>query len=460
MLVGGTTSAQAMLVLASPLLTRLYTPEDFGLLAVYAGLLALFSVVASLRYELAIPLPESNEEAANVVILSLVTVLIMTFISGLMVLVAGSRIAEILGVPALAGYFWLLPLGVLLLGGYKVFKYWAIRVKAFGDVAKTRISQSLGMLAVQIFGFKLGAVALLLGQAAGHGFGSIRLAKLTTGHNEFRQWTWAGVLKAAKRYKQFPIFSTWGALFNTAGTQLPPILFASLFSAGAAGLYALAHRVLAMPMSVIGEAVSKVFFANAAEAHRAGRLGPLVAGIHSKLAELAMPVTLLLIVAGPHLFSFVFGEEWRQAGEFARYMAPWLYMVFITSPLSTLFSVLERQRLGMIFQAGLLVARVFAIVVGAKVIGNLTASIVLFSLISALFWGGFLIWIFLVSGNTLKALIKPTLSALVKSGFCLIPLTLTLQLDIGGTFLVASAFISLVLIIGYYVNLFHQAYLK
>src|SRR5690606_14087552 len=101
----------------------LYTTEDFGLLAVYSGLLALFAVVASLRYELAIPMPESNAEAANIIILSLLAVLFMTGVSSLIVWLAGQQIAEALDAPNLARFFWLLPVGVLLTGVYKVFNY-------------------------------------------------------------------------------------------------------------------------------------------------------------------------------------------------------------------------------------------------------------------------------------------------------------------------------------------------
>lgn len=426
-LVGGTAGAQALMVLASPLLTRLYTPEDFGLLAVYSGLLAIFSVVASLRYELAIPLPESNTEAANVLILSLLVVLVMASISGLMVLVAGQEIALALGTPALAKYFWLLPIGVLLAGVYNVFNYWAVRTKVFGDIARTRITQTLSTLAIQLFGFKLGGTALLFGQAGGQGVGSIRLARSALRHKDFDRWSWPGVWQTAKRYKQFPIFSTWSALFNTAGTQLPPLMLAALFSTGAAGLYALAHRVLALPMSVIGDAIGKVFFANAAEAYREERLAPLVKSVHGTLAEVAMPASVLLVVAGPELFALVFGENWRQAGELARYMAPWLYMVFVTSPLSTLFLVLERENIGMLFQAGLLLSRVLVIFIGASVMDQLLATVALFAAASVVFWIGFLFWVFAASGNRMSDMIKPTTNALFKSVLCIFPLAIVLH---------------------------------
>ncbi|QIB52619.1 lipopolysaccharide biosynthesis protein [Pseudomonas sp. OIL-1] len=458
-LVGGTAGAQVLMVLAAPLLTRLYSPEDFGLLAVYVGLLSLFTVIASLRYELAIPLPKSHTEAANVLVLSLLMVLLMTCIAGLMVMLAGNQLALALDAPGLASYFWLLPIGVLLTGIYNVFNYWAIRTKAFPDIAKTRISQTLATLAVQLLGYKLGGIALLYGQAGGQGVGSFRLARSALKHEEFRSWCWSGVWQAAKRYKQFPMFSTWSGLFNTAGTQLPPLMFAAFFSAGAAGLYALAHRVLAMPMSVLGDAIGKVFFSNAAEAYREGRLAPLVEKVHRKLAEIAMPATLLLVIGAPELFFFVFGESWRQAGEFARWMAPWLYMVFITSPLSTLFSIMERERQGLLFQAGLLSVRVLAVFIGASLFDDLMLTVMLFAAVSALFWIGFLLWVCLASGNPLSAVLRPTLTACTQAILCLLPLGLALHLaPTELSWLMAGIGFSSILLGAYYLNIFRKAH--
>lgn len=458
-LVGGTTGAQALMVLASPLLTRLYTPENLGILAVYSGLLAIFTVVASLRYELAIPLPESNTEAVNLIVLSMLVVLLMTSLSGIMVYVAGNQVASILGTPKLANYLWLLPIGVFLSGIYNIFNYWAVRTKAYGDIARTRISQTLSALAIQLLGYKFGGIALLFGQTGGQGVGSIRLARSAYKHKKFSSWSWIGVWLAAKRYKQFPVFSTWSGLFNAAGTQLPPLMFAAFFSASAAGFYALAHRVLAMPMSILGDAIGKVFFSNAAASHREGRLAPMVEKVHRKLAEIAMPATLLLVIAGPDLFALVFGNNWREAGEFSRYMAPWLYMVFITSPLSTLFSILERQRLGLIFQALLFVVRGAAIFIGTYWLQALLPTVMLFSAVSALIWIVFLIWVFGISGNKLTAMLKPTIMAGIKSLICLLPILLMLTISSYSQtlFYVALSTTGLLMSI-YYFSLFRKAY--
>jgi O-antigen/teichoic acid export membrane protein len=457
-LVGGTAGAQILLVLAAPILTRLYTPEDFGLLAVYASLLALIGVISSLRYELAIPLPEDDVEAANVAVLSLLLVVISTLLTSILVIMLGTPIANLLGVPVLANYLWLLPLGILLTGAYTVFNYWSVRTKRFTTIAKTKLSQALATLAIQLAAFKLGGIALLLGQVAGQGVGTTSLARPALAVPAFRQVSWGGIKYAAVRYRRFPIFSSWEGLSNTAGMQLPPMMFAALFSPAAAGLYALANRVLSLPMSLVGSAIGQVFFANAAEAHRAGKLGPLVQQLHAKLAHIGFPPALLLMLLGPDLFAFVFGENWRQAGEFARWMAPWLYLVFVSSPLSTVFSVTEQLKQALAFQLILLVSRVGAIVLGAW-LGDLMLTIILFAGVSSLCYLGLLFWIAHLAGNAPRTMIQPTLRAAGIAFFCAVPVLASLAMaDALANVWLYALLLSLLLIAGRYWQLLGTAY--
>jgi len=381
-LVGGTAGAQLLTVLAAPLLTRLYSPEDFGVLAVYASLLALIGVISSLRYELAIPLPEDDTEAANVAALSLILVGISTLLSAVLVLLLGTPIAEALGVPALAGYLWLLPVGVLLGGAYSVFNYWSVRTKRFSTIAGTRLRQALATIAIQLAAFKLGGIALLLGQVAGQGVGTTSLARPALAMPAFRQVSWGGVRQAAVRYRRFPIFTTWAGLFSTGGTQLPPLMIAAFFTAAGAGLYALAHRVLTLPMILVGSALQSVFLSSAPEALRNNQLGEKVHRLLDILTQIAVLPAAILVITGPDLFAIVFGEEWRQAGALAQWMTPWLVLQFCTGPLTIVNAVAEKQHLGLIMQVQLFTVRVVMLAIGAYH-GDVVFAIMLFSVGSA-----------------------------------------------------------------------------
>lgn len=421
LLIGGTAGAQALVILLSPILTRLYTPEDFGLLAVYGSLLALFIVVSSLRYELAIPLPEDDRSAVNITALCLMLVLLVAGGAACLVLFAGQHLANFIGAPQIANYLWLIPVGVLLGGCYNVFCYWGMRKKAFATVAKTRIQQSIAGASIQLLGFKLGALGLLCGQVANQSIGFFSLGRLFWRHEERRSISLAGIKQQAVRYKNFPIYSTSEGLFNTASLQVAPLMFAALFSPAIAGLYALSHRVLSLPMSLVGSAVGQVFFSGASEAHRQGRLHLLVEKLHGRLAAIGMPPALILILIGPDLFAFVFDENWRGAGEFARWMAPWLYLQMVSSPISTVFSVLEKQRQGLIFQFILLSLRTFAICFG-YLFGDWNAAVIMFSLASAAYYFIVLLWIAWLTQLRIKKVIIPTIMELFVGIMCVSPL--------------------------------------
>lgn len=454
-LAGGTAAGQAIVVLASPLLTRLYTPEDFGLFAVFAALLAILGVIASLRYQLAIPLPESDEKAARVAVLSLLVVLGMTVLSAIIVVLFGAPIAHALNTPVLAPYLWLLPPGLLLLGVYQVLNYWAIRTRAFPAIARTKVTQALGMTAVQLGAFALGPVALLLGRIVGQAAGVLTLLK-TSVLPRRQAFTGIGareVAEAANRYRRFPIYSTWGGAFNTAGTQLPPLLFAALFSPAIAGIYLLAHRVLAMPMQLLGKAIADVFFSSAAEAKRAGVLGELVCRIHSKLAHIAMPPVLMLALLGPELFAWIFGDAWRQAGVFAQWMAPMVYATFVTSPISTLTSVLEKQIHAIIFQVSLLSLRVAGLLVGA-LYDSVILAVALFSWGTLLAKAGFLVWAYRATGNTLHQALGETGMAFLWGILLISPIAAVLLAGESFWVLTAAMLLSTILLGLRYTHLF------
>ena len=409
-LVGGTAGAQLLTVLAAPLLTRLYSPEDFGLLAVYASLLTLIGVISSLRYELAIPLPEDDGEAANVAALSLILVGINSLLSGVLVWQLGPAIADALGVPALASYLWLLPVGVLIGGAYTVFNYWAIRAKRFSTIAGTKLRQTIATIAIQLAAFKLGGIALLYAQVAGQSIGTTSLGRTALVSAGFRQVTWGGIVMVAVRYRRFPIFSSWEALVNNVANQLPAILFASFFGPVFVGLYALSHRVLLLPMTVVGAAIDQVFLSNAPTAYRSGTLGALVHKLHFTLSSTAIPPALLIIFLGQELFAFAFGETWIGAGEVAQWMAPWIYFQFVSSPISTVFAVRERLREALLFQVISLIARFAAILVGVW-IGDFITAIAIFSVTSGLCYIGLLFWTVMLAENRQHFFLLPDLKA-------------------------------------------------
>ncbi len=345
LLAGGTALGQGVVVLTSPILTRLYTPEDFGILAVYTSILGIVTVVASLRYELAIPLPEDDETAATLLTLSLAIVLGMSLLTGVGVWLLGDWIAMWSNAPALRSYIWLLPLGLLGAGVYQALNYWTTRAKRFSLLGYTQALQALGQVGVQTFSGVpgLGAFGLLVGFVAGRFLGVgflLRQVRLPRGATRPVAW-----VQVARRYKNFPLYTAWASLVNVVGTQAPPILFARYFSVDTAGFFSLTMRILSLPASLVGQAVGQVFYPIVAERANDPEVSRvLVERTATVLLVVSFPVFALVGLLGPELFALVFGEAWAVAGRYAQFLAPWLLLSFVSSPLSMFVLAKEKQR--------------------------------------------------------------------------------------------------------------------
>jgi O-antigen/teichoic acid export membrane protein len=349
MLAGGTALGQAITVLVAPLLTRLYTPEDFGVLAVYTSTLGILSVIASWRYELAIPLSERDEDAANLLVLSIGIVALMSLLVGLGTWLGGEQIVQWLNAPGLRPYLWLWPIGVLLVGTYQVFNYWAVRKRAFDRIARTKINQGLGAVAIQtVFGLlKLGPLGLLIGHVVGQGAGTTTLAILA--HREDKKAlhsiSFGGVRRMARRYQRYPLLSSFSGLINSVGLQLPAILLASFYGLQVAGWFTLGQRVIGAPMALVGQAVSQVYLGEAAQLARQNpsSLRSLFLKAASRLLLLGLAPLGLLALSGPWLFAQIFGAGWRDAGIYIQVLSLMFLVQFVVVPLSQTLNILERQ---------------------------------------------------------------------------------------------------------------------
>lgn len=427
-LVGGTAGAQIIGILSAPILTRLYEPDDFGLLAVFVSLIALFTVLSSLRYELAIPLPKSEQDAANLTVLGLCIVALTSVVVFALTGIFGQTIVTIMDVKKLGEYLWILPLSVFFIGSYQVLSYWCIRQRKFGLIAKTKTRQSVVTAIIQLAGAQFGQVYLIAGQVIGQSFGSFALIKNAFKYVEFRNVKISELRRLAIRYKQFPLFSTPSGFLNAAGNQLPTLILAALFDVTAAGLFMLANKILMLPISMIGSSISNVFLSEAPKAQRENRLGGLVQRLFLKLVDISLVPSIILLLLGPRIFEFIFGNEWKEAGVLASWMSIWLFFVFISSPLNNIFVVLEMQKKSLIFNGILLSARVSAIILGSLT-EDLVLTIAIYSVTSAICWLYFSIWVLNVSGSKAHSLINPICNKVIFAIICCLPLIFTIVFD-------------------------------
>lgn len=351
---GGTVSSQIIESLVAPLTTRLYSPSDFGTLGVFVSVLSLILVISSLRYELAIPLPECDIEAFNLLAFAIVVLLFFSTLTGVFVLVFEDYIVQWTNTPAIKPYLWLLPLAVFGGGGYHVFSYWSIRRKEYTRLAKSKLSRGLGRALAHVSLGVLGLApsGLIAGEIVGQFGGTGTLIKQVFNDDKsfIETLEFDRIRSVAKRYGSFAILFSFSSLLNSAGLQLPPLIFAGIYNVEIVGWFALVQRVLAIPISLIGSSVNQVYFGEAAKLvnKEPRKVRAMFLGTMKKLALLAIGPSILLLLTGPWLFSIVFGEAWREAGIYAQILAPVFFLRFTVAPTS-LFSVLERKDLSVIW---------------------------------------------------------------------------------------------------------------
>lgn len=346
----GTVLAQALGILVMPIVTRFFTPEAFGVYALFTAITAIIGVIACLRYELAIMLPETNEEAANIVAVSLCSGVLITLISALILFAGSEYILKLIKAPELKNYLWLIPVSVFFAGLWITLNYWNSRTKHFGRLSLIQIISSIitqiAKIAAGFAGFISGGVLILttlLGIVVSTGMLGKQIWRddkaLFTSNVR-----WQKIQNGFARYKKFPLIDSAGGLLNTISWQLPALMLSTFFSVSVVGLYALGLTVLQRPLSIVSGALSQVFYQRASEEkHIEGNNGVLVENLMDKLMFVGILPTAVLAMIGEELFSVLFGARWGEAGRYTQILAPWIFFWFISSPLSALFSVYERQ---------------------------------------------------------------------------------------------------------------------
>ena len=397
-LTGGTVFAQALMILVLPILTRLYTPDEFGVLAVFVAILSIISVVACLRYEIAIPLPESDADAANLGAVALLSMIGTCILTVFLVIVFDERIVLFVNQPALGSYLWLLPIAVALTCGYAVFQYWATRKKAYKRIARTRLEQSVGGISTQlIFGWAgAGVAGLIVGQIVSNGAGFLGLARRAVMEDKkaIQSVSLSRMRKEAIKHMTFPKYSTLEALANIAGLQVPIIMIAGSATSAEVGFLLLAMQILQAPMSLIGSSIAQVFYSHAVDAQRKGTLFVFTKNTVKKLAIMGFWPILTLAIAGPYSFGILLGEGWERSGVLLTWLAPFFFLQFLASPVSMALHVQFRQGVALAVQFFGLVLRIGAILVFPEVAGEA------FAVSSAIFYVGYLIVILMVVART------------------------------------------------------------
>lgn len=351
---GGNATAKIIGILSAPIITRIYTPEHFGVFSVFASMAAILASVSTLRYASAVPIAKDEDSSDNVIKLSFLVSFILSLLVLFIVLFFGKAISNQFSLNEISGFLWLLPVTIIGAGIYQTLNNWAIRKKGFRLITRTKISQGvssngikigLGFLGLKPLGLILG---VLINEVAG--ILSIFLKFNKEKPSFFKTFSLKKIKTAAIRFKKFPIYQTSSQLLLNISTQLPVFFLSSYFGAHVVGIFGLAQTMINMPMNLLAQSVSQVYFGEIA---RFGKNNPekiykLTISIIKKLFFISLGPIAILMIFGPWIFKVVFGPEWYDAGLYARYLSLIIIARFISNPLGNIFLVFEKQNVQLI----------------------------------------------------------------------------------------------------------------
>jgi lipopolysaccharide exporter len=382
----GTAVAQAIGFALTPLISRLFSPSDFGIFGSFNAVSGVIAAGVTLEYSQAIMLPKEKADALNLFLVSCLVTSVIVLISLAACLLAPALLLNLMSTPS-AWMLALLVLATLVNGLNNSCQAWCVRVKAFKQTSASQVIRSVSSNGTQIgFGFlKGGAAGLIVSSVLGDMLASLNLVR-TLLPDLFalrRSIRWDRMRQLAKDYRDFPIYAASQNVINALSSGMPILLLTHFYGIVVAGAYAFGMRILGAPMGLILSALRQVLFQKAGETqHQGGNLAPLYVKITAGLFAMAFVPSLVLFIWAPQLFTWIFGSQWHTAGEFARFLALWMMFVFCNLPAVLFARLIRIQRAIFIYDLVLLGARGAALMLGGLYLNELQ-TITLFSLVGA-----------------------------------------------------------------------------
>lgn len=364
LLMSGTIVAQGIPIAITPILTRIYSPDEFGLFALYVGVVSTVSIVASGRYEQAIILEQSDKNAASIVMLSILVSIVTSFLAFLIILFFGGDIAVLLNNLDIEKWLFLVPISMFITGVNQTLSCWLNRNKKYSDLSNSRIVQNTSMVAVQVMGGWRGGLFLLLGDLLGKIFClSYLLAQAKTSNLCSSPAKNVSRMKLmASKYIKYPTFDVGSSFFNVASFQTQNILFPIIYGYSSAGFYFLVTRILQTPLAIVSSSLTEVYKQKLSDPNTDNaKLEIYYSNMFAFLFTTGLFPLIGFLIYGERLVVIVFGDKWESAGEFAVILAPMFYIRYIASPLSYFVYLKDKQGLNVVGNAALLISSLASI---------------------------------------------------------------------------------------------------
>ena len=364
-LASGTAISQIMIIATLPILTRLYSPDDFEVLAIFAAMLSMLSVIATMRLEIAINIPKNERHAVYLTLFSALTSIAFGFLTGGLLYYFWSFLPSAVELEVGSSFAIFVGAGVAVAALYSVFLFWATRKKSFFLIAKGKVAQVVAGVLIQLLcgWFGYGFQGLLVGHILINGAALLLLIPFFFASKKTKsakKLSWLKMFAVVKRYKNFPKYSVVEAFANNAALQLPVLFIASVALGPEAGFIFLAMKVLGAPITLIGKSLSQVYLSEAPQKERDGSVNDLTHEVISKILKYWVGPIIFGASISPLVFQYVFGEEWSRSGVLVLWMAPWFIMKLLSSPVSMIMHIkLLQRRMMILMLVGLLIRFLF-----------------------------------------------------------------------------------------------------
>ena len=330
-----------------PFITSLFTVSQLGEYQLLISIITIFGVVASLKYEMAIVLPKNDEIAMKVYKLCLYILLIFSLSIGFILFLFNNTSLGLIKSDTITKFFWFIPIGIFFFGLFEVIKYGLMRKKLFTEFSLGRLYQVIStQLSMIIFGLMNPNIfSLFFSYILGFIIASSLYLKKSLIF--IKPKSVGSLFETAVKYKKFPIFNSLMVFLNTLSNELPVFFLAQFFSTDKLGLYMLANRLCVIPMNFIGTAIGKVYFQKASEIYNDNpeKLLSIYTGTTKRLMFLGSIPFIGIIIFSPILVEIIFGEDWRASGLFMQIISIGIFFKFITSPIGTTFTVVNKQEI-------------------------------------------------------------------------------------------------------------------
>jgi lipopolysaccharide exporter len=419
-LLSGTVLSRLIAFMAIPFLSRLFTPSDFGALAIFVMINGALGTLVTGRYEASIILPESDEEAVNLLGVCIGLATTNSILLSIVFFYYSEPVAIFFGAPELIPWFHWSPVCIWASGIFASLRLWNSRTDNFqwisianvGDIgALTAIQISVGLL------FRGMLTGLMLGPFAGRlTAAAILMTRTLKSDWSFirRSLSFRVAVDQAIRYLRFPLYDLPASILANLSREMPTGVLGIFFITQWVGFYSIAYRILSVPVQVLGGAIAQVYLPVARDARRSGQLDSFTLAIFDRLLSIAFVPMLVVAIGAPELISTLLGQRWFITGEILQYLMPSILMVFIASPLSEVYSVLERQKEKLVFNIAVFITRLISLVVGG-LLGDPLLAIIMYSASGTIFWMLQCFWILRLANITSQAIMGHIIAELLRS---------------------------------------------